>query len=55
MTQENLTDNHCSYQRDWNEWAEDQFSEERIEEANENISNILARQKNRERGSPIIF
>ena len=55
MTQENEQNNHCSFQREWNEWAEEQFSEEKIEEASENISDILARQKQKERGPIALF
>lgn len=42
-------------QQVWDDWAKETFSEEKSQEAQENISNILAKQKQRERGSPIIF
>lgn len=53
--EEDNNNNHCSMQRDWNQWAEDQFNEDRMEEADENISNILALQRQKERGLPFIF
>jgi hypothetical protein len=42
-------------QPEWDAWADEQFSEDKIEEASENISNILALQRQRERRSPILF
>lgn len=42
-------------QKEWDNWAGENFSEDKIEEANENISDILAGIRQRERGSPIIF
>ena len=40
---------------EWEEWANENFSQERIKEASVNISDLLAKMKQRERLSPIIL